>query len=99
MNSGNYMFELSDGDGGGSRDHWFYVFALIGDEDSSYPDEEESNDIAVLANPMEMEDLTNSADKEFTRGYMEGFTDGASDKDWFSFNAPYEENYAVMCMN
>jgi len=99
MDAGAYMLELGDSAGEGSAHHWFYVFALISDADSSYPDETEDNGIQAMANEIVLTEHENSGGNLFSKGTMEGFSDGPADEDWFAFDAPYAETWVVMCMN
>jgi hypothetical protein len=99
MDAGSYVLEVGDALGQGSAQHWYYLFAMIGEEASSYPDEVEDNGIQAMANVLAMTEHENSGGNLFAKATIEGFSDGPDDEDWFSFDAPYGETWVVMCMN
>jgi hypothetical protein len=77
----------SDADGGGSADHWFYVYVQVFDEGYSYTHEIEGNNDAYDATDIELVADQDTSGSDFEWGGFWGTIDDRGDEDWFAFNA------------
>ncbi len=58
---GDYILELSDEDGDGGDNEWFFVFLLQDGGDSASPVEDEDNGLPILATPLSTTEYSNSS--------------------------------------
>ena len=101
---GDYILELSDEDGDGGDNEWFFVFLLQDGGDSASPTEDEDNGHPILATTLEINEYSNSSG-DYTTSYGLGFADpyvgkkGVEvDEDWYAIEA-FDDGYMVACMN
>ncbi len=76
-----------DADGGGSEDHWFYVYVQVYDQGYSYTEQIESNDGSDDATDVILTPDENGSGSAFEWGGIWGFIDERGDEDWFAFYA------------
>lgn len=106
---GDYLLELSDEDGDGGDNEWFFLFLYQTGEDTSYPVESEDNNQPIQANVLEATEYSNSSG-DYTLSYGLGFADPTveldkggkevvtADEDWYAIEA-FDDGYMVLCMN
>lgn len=97
--AGSYVVELSDESGGGGDDYWLFLHIIARYDDPAFDQESESNDDVAMADELQQTTYENGSGLEYDRALGMGVLDAADDDDWFSFEAPYDENYVVVCMN
>jgi len=91
-----YLLELTDSEGLGGPEHWFYVFHMVYDEDSALPAEEEPNDSTKQASPLELESGSlNGQALEWTS--IQGRLDSEGDEDWFQVEAAKDAQFLTAC--
>lgn len=78
----------SDADGGGSGDHWFYVYVQVYDAGYSYTAQIEANDTSDDATDVVLTADENGSGSAFEWGGIWGTIDERGDEDWFAFHAP-----------
>lgn len=98
MTDGHTVLQLTDVDGDGGSNHWFFVFITAEDEGEAYPAEEEPNDESGGATVMDQEERTTSDGLDYSVGYGQGVLDPAGDVDWFRFEGA-TDGRLVVCLN
>jgi hypothetical protein len=96
---GEYLIEVSDFDGGGSAEHWFYVHAIARESDSTYEWEMESNDTVSSAQVMTQDPMETSSGSAYSVSRVEGLADSTGEEDWFEVSSDYEDGRIVVCLN
>ena len=109
LTKGQYILALSDANGGGGPDYWFYVLLLAENAGDNIPFEEEENGMSSFANVIETTEVDKDDGKRFSQGSVQGFVNNAGDNDWFTISAPTDvvgENtegedaqWVVVCAN
>jgi hypothetical protein len=99
LESGTYIIEISDADGGGSSNHWTWVHLISRVDTYEHTLDNESNDSQVSANLVDQEEFENSGGNLFTRGQLQGDAEDGEDEDWYRFSVDYEESWLVACLN
>ncbi|MFT5686555.1 MAG: hypothetical protein ACI8RZ_007511 [Myxococcota bacterium] len=101
---GDYILELSDEDGDGGDNEWFFVFLLQDGGDSASPVEDEDNGLPILATPLEFTENSNSSG-DYTVSNVLGFADPTKgkdgyevDEDWYSIEA-FDDGFLVVCLS
>ncbi len=99
LDPGTYTLELSDSNGGGGDDYWFFSYSVLRESDpDSYPLESEPNDLQAQATFLSMTDTTTSGGSAYAYGNALGFVDDPSDADWFRVPARSGAEL-VVCVN
>ena len=105
----DYLLELSDEDGDGGDNEWFFVFLIQEGEDTTLPVESEDNGQPISANTLALTEYSNSSG-EYTTSYALGFADPTveldkggketviADEDWYAIEA-FDDGYMVVCLN
>ena len=99
-----YLLALSDEDGDGGDNEWFFVFLLQDGGDSAAPQESEDNNQPILATVLETtENAGSSGDYTFSEAL--GFADPTmtkdgveADEDWYAIEA-FDDGYMVVCLS
>jgi len=109
LTQGQYILALSDAEGGGGPNHWFYVLLLGENQGDNIPFEEEENGTSALANPIETTEITKENGQRFSQGSVQGFVNSEGDNDWFTISAPEDATgdnsegkaaqWVVLCAN
>ena len=109
LSPGEWIVALSDADGGGGSNHWYFVLMNADNKGDNIPFEEEPNNNAATANPIDTTDTENGGGNPFSQGSVQGFVNGAGDNDWYTMSAPEaatgtdeegeEAQWVVVCAN
>jgi hypothetical protein len=96
---GEYLIELSDVDGGGGPDHWFFVHTIGREASTSYSEETEDNGPDGTPDALDQEPLETSNGNAYSVARVEGAVDGPGDVDRFSFASEFADGRIVVCLN
>lgn len=95
---GDYFLELSDADGGGSENHWFFVHSIGRDQSSTYGYESEDNGPDGVPDALDQEELETDSGNLYTIARVEGLADAPGDEDRFSFRSDFDDGRIVVCL-
>ena len=95
---GSYVIEVSDEHGGGGTNHWAFVHVIARVDTVETLPEGEPNDQSSEATSLPLTEYQNVNGDDYSRGQAEGDLSTA-DEDWFLIDAPYAENFVVVCMS
>lgn len=96
VDGGKAMIEVSDADGGGGDNHWFFAIVsadeqgygtTVEGEDVDYQVDAEPNDQLEKAQLLDQIDVETSSGSPYTAAYFWGTQDGEGDEDWYAFHA------------
>lgn len=93
--AGDYTVAFSDSDGGGSGQHWFFLFLMLRDNGGAYPVEQEPNDLQAQADTISMTETKTDSGNTYAYGQVTGFVDAEGDEDWFEVPARPDAELAV----
>lgn len=99
LSAGSYRLEVTDSDGEGGEDRWFFLFMNYGPEGSTEPQEIEPNDSWNQATELETV-LNNNSSGNYTFSSGMGYADdvkGKADEDWYAITA-FDDGFLVTCM-
>ena len=88
LSPGEWVIALSDAEGGGGPNHWFFVLMNADNKGDNLPFESENNNTSAEANAIARTDTQNGTGNKFSQGSVQGFVDGPGDNDWFTMSAP-----------
>ena len=88
LTPGEWILALSDADGGGGPNHWYFVLLNADHRGDNLPFENEDNNSATAANTIPSTDTENSSGNRFSQGAIQGFVNSEGDNDWFTMSAP-----------
>lgn len=98
MEDAGYVIELTDANGGGGENYWYYVFFYAEDEGDAYPLEEEPNDTTETANEIAQYLSETSGGDDYTYGRIQGALDPEGDVDQFLVEG-WEDGFLIACLN
>jgi len=97
MQDAQYTLELTDSDGEGGDNNWYFVFLYPQSEGDAYDAEEEPNDDQTSAT--ELTQYTSQADSgDYTYARIQGDLAEVGDQDWFSAQG-MDDGYMIVCLN
>jgi hypothetical protein len=109
LSPGEWIVALSDADGGGGPNHWYFLLLNADHAGDNLPFEEEDNNSDSTANAIDSTDTENGSGNQFSQGSVQGFVDGPGDNDWFTMSAPEDASgtdtegnpaqWVVVCAN
>lgn len=100
LSAGDYRMEITDVDGAGGTENWFFLYMSYGSEDTTYDAEVESNDTWSTATVLETTENTTESGGAYTASTAMGFADEKKkgvDEDWYQITA-FDDGYLVSCM-
>jgi len=96
---GTYSVELTDENGAGASDAWYFAFILAMDPAEQYVEEIEPNDVESLATEIALTETDTDNGNLYSYGNQQGYADTAGDVDWFVVEQPYDEATMILCLN
>jgi hypothetical protein len=99
LQAGQYHVEITDAEGTGGPDHWFFLHVIGRVDSSSWSTEAEPNDSLEAAGELALTEYENSGGNLYSSGLFEGVADAVADEDWFMLEAPYDESWLVVCLS
>lgn len=98
MEDGRYTLELTDVNGGGSDNHWFFIFLNPQSEGDAFDQEEEPNDDPSSSAALTQYNAENSDGDDYTYSHIQGDLYEPGDQDWYSVDG-MDGWYLIVCLN
>jgi hypothetical protein len=98
MTEGTYYVELVDANGGGSVEHWTYLF-LIARSSTPYPLDNEGNLMQSNAQSIEMVPLQTDGGSDYAVGRQMGYLNNEGESQWYSMEHNQEGGQVIACLN